>query len=177
MRKAMGFPIGNRLTAWFLTMATVSLSAWGQGTAWRDTHFPYGAKITALAHGPGPDSPSRAVLAGDDAGNIFRSADGGATWRRVLSRAGAPVAAFAEMAGVLLAGAGRAFNRTSADCWGSYDCESSYSAGGVFRSVDGGTSWTRIPETKGASAFAVKGEVVYSATTEGLLASSDSGAT
>src|SRR5205085_2735141 len=53
-------------------------------------------------------------------------------------------------------------------------------AGGLFRSVDGGTNWTKssegIPENTDVFALAAGGTILFAGTTYGVYRSTDSGA-
>ena len=101
----------------------------------------------------GDPSDAQRVLVGTPAGNIYRSADGGATWKLVASRLGRGVLALAFdpfAAGVVLAGA-----RT----------------GGVWRSADGGASWQKDPgtERRTARAFGFARQMTVAGTDAGVL--------
>jgi photosystem II stability/assembly factor-like uncharacterized protein len=98
-------------------------------------------------------SDAQRVLAGTPTGNIYRSTDGGGTWKLAASRLGRGVVALAFdpfTAGVVLAGARN---------------------GGIWRSADGGASWQRDPgsERRTARAFGFARQLTVAGTDVGVL--------
>lgn len=112
--------------------------------------------VFALAVDP---ADGRRMLAGTDAGTIYLSPDGGASWRPVRKGSGHGVLALAfdpAKPGTLLAGT---------------------RGGGIVRSADGGASWQAQPgsEARTVRAFAFLDGAALAATDQGLLSSRDGG--
>lgn len=170
--KHWGFPMGNRMIATLLTIAGINLCAAQQVKPFENTDLPGWGQVTAVAKASGPNGVR---LIGTWNGRIYRSTDGGASWRNGMGGGGAPVRAFFELAdGTLLAGAGIIIDGVW-DCF-AFSCGNPYAGGGIFRSPDKGLTWTRVRE-EGATAFAVRAGRVYGATPGGIVFSSDQGKT
>ena len=107
-----------------------------------------------FALGVDPSDDQR-VLAGTSTGNVYRSGDGGGTWKLVGSKLGRGVLTFGFdpfRPGVILAGT---------------------RGGGVWRSRDGGTSWQADPGSapRTVRAFGFARQLTLAGTDAGLLAS------
>jgi hypothetical protein len=170
----MAFPIALRplraSAALFLTMTAINL--WAEATPFRDAHLPGGGRISALARLAG--NPP-ALLAGSYNGRLFRSTDAGGNWRPVVQGAGAEFRSILDLGGgIALAGAGLIFDGVI-DCF-TGTCGDPYAPGGIFRSRDGGLTWTQVWDG-GATALSFHGGEVFAATRKGMLASRDSGRT
>jgi photosystem II stability/assembly factor-like uncharacterized protein len=103
-------------------------------------------------------SDARRVLAGTPAGNLYRSTDGGATWKLVASTLGRGVLALAFdpfTSGAVLAG----------------------TRNGIWRSGDGGVSWQEDPGSEGrtARAFGFARQLTVAGTDRGVLVNRNGG--
>jgi hypothetical protein len=146
--------------------------------AWKNTNLPGGAGVMAIWNVPAPAGGKPALLAGTWKGRIFRSEDQGKTWNLVLSGAGSSVGVFREFGGSLFAGAGSNIDLGLWDCWTIIGgCGDPSKPGGVFRSRDGGKTWTRGPGDFGAVAFTSRHDSLFAASANALMVSPDTGRT
>lgn len=159
----------------------VSLAGIGRGTWTSIGPANIGGRIRSLLIDPhAPD----VMLAGAVAGGVWRTTDGGASWAPIDDfMANLAVTTLAAAPGpltVIYAGTGESFNGDG------------IVGAGIFKSVDGGLTWTQLPAT--ATAFAAgqrafdyqyinrlavspNGATVLAATLTGLFRSTDGGAT
>jgi photosystem II stability/assembly factor-like uncharacterized protein len=142
-----------------LLAASPALAAPGVDNTWTALGTlpqPQDRPLLALASDP---SDGRVVLVGTAAGEIYRSADGGHSWRLARSGLGRGVAALAFSPfkpGLVLAG-----TRGS----------------GIWRSSDGGVSWQPQAgtESRSARSFSFTKSLALAGTDQGILVSRDLG--
>jgi hypothetical protein len=83
------------------------------------------------------ESDPRIIYVGSAAGGIFKSVNGGATWKAIFENEPNPSIGDLALApsnpSILYVGTGEANNRQSSS-WGD----------GIFKSVDGGTTWVHL---------------------------------
>jgi len=131
-----------------------------------------GGRIRALAISR--TSPST-MFAGSVGGGIWKTTNAGASWAPVddfmASLSVSSIVFDPSNAGVLYAGTGEGYGNTDA-----------LRGAGIFRSVDGGATWTPLADTASQStavnriAIAPSGGVLLAATNTGLWRSADNGA-
>ncbi len=158
------FRLACRLT--FLPLFLLPAAALGAAGAWSPLG-PDGGAVTAIAvH---PTAPAT-LYAAVEFGGVFRSDDGGASWRR--TGPGLPQISFQALAGI-------AIDPLAPDTL--YVPTNS----GLFRSIDGGGHWQQVGGTLGQGpsflyAIAAGGArpgIVYLADVSGVLKSGDGGVT
>ena len=128
-----------------------------------------GGRIRALAiHPAKPDT----IFAGSVGGGIWKTVNGGASWRAVDDFM--PVLSVSSIVidpanpNVMFAGTGEGYGNAD-----------SLRGAGIFRSADGGTSWSQLPETAAQFAAVTRlaispaGNIVLAATNTGLWRSSN----
>ena len=120
------------------------------GATWRPTGEVPGGQVYSVAVA---DGPAAAVYATSIAG-ILRSRDGGDNWSLVLPGYGASVVVSPESSSSIYAG-----------------LSTNGFPYGLFKSVDGGDSWTDTGLADGVSALAVSGSALYAATPSGVYLS------
>ncbi len=169
MLKTPLFGIQRVFAALTLTVAALNLCAWGQSTPFTNAGLPGGARVTALANGPGGIK-----LLGTWNGRIFRSTDGMATWVHTMDPVGVPLRAFfAPGDGSILAAAGVIIDGI-VECFSMFPCPDIYAGGGILRSEDRGLTWKRV-FTGTATAFAAHGGRIYAVDRGNFVASADDG--
>ncbi len=151
------------------------------GDTWDHVDLDTTARVTALSVA-GP-----VLLAGTDSDGIFRSTNGGKTWRKfglekqmVLAAAGDSLAG--TDTGVWQHTAGEEWKKLSLEavCTALYCDGELVVAGteeeGVFRSTDGGNSWHKCPGVdEGINALAGSGQRIVAGTSVGRVHLSDDG--
>jgi len=142
--------LGYRVVLKFLVISTLlsllAVVACAQSApasrVWQMTG-PFGGDVLSLAIDP---QNSEVILVGTQDGQLFRSTDGGKTWKRVRPGIGAPgyglTAIHFDRArpGTIFVG-GQQIRDADHDATG----------GGVWMSTDGGTNWKEIADLKGRS--------------------------
>ena len=125
------------------------------GSTWSPTGREIAGAVSgvAVANGTSP-----AVYAASQAG-IYQSRDGGEHWTLVLQGWGTAIAVSPESPSTIYAG-----------------LSTSGFPFGVFKSVDGGDTWTDTGLTDGVLALAVSGSTVYAATNNAIYSSVGGGA-
>lgn len=127
---------------------------WERVTAGLDPALDY----VALALSPGYPTDGRALTAGwgdDEAGTLFRSSDGGATWTAIASLSGAPTITLSpafDQDGVAFVAA---------------------SESGLLRSQDGGLTWTTVPQVPNPLRVALSPDFAHDGLAYVLTASED----
>src|SRR5688572_10729077 len=138
---------------------------------------PYGGHAHKVVIDP---ADSRHLYAATKKGQIYESTDAGSHWKAVpfaLDSAGSlsSLAFNPRNSEELFVGVSR--NYVSADAAGDPSGDA-----GIYRSDDGGLHWTRLPQTKGWSVFAltihpVYPRIVIAGTEDGVFRSEDGGTT
>ncbi len=135
---------------------------------WNDTHIPGEVVLTALDSLPG------GVLAGTQSGRIYRSVDQGKTWKLALDQAGDAIQNFARIGNLLFAAAGSRGDLGLWDCF-SMSCVSPVVTGGLFKSIDSGAHWLKVPEIESVTDFADSGNSIMACGLSGVYRSNDQG--
>ena len=120
------------------------------GTTWVASGLELGGQVLGLAVGDGAPA---AVYAATQSG-MFRSRDGGQNWDQVLQGWGTALAVSPQAPSTIYAG-----------------LSTNGFPIGVFKSVDGGDTWTDTGLMDGVLALAVSGSTVYAATNNALYSS------
>lgn len=122
------------------------------GRAWRVCPGTESLSFAALAR-----LPDGSILAAQERGGLYRSADNGSSWTP-----------YGDLPGDIRTGMVVSLSGGEA-VLGSIEH-------GIMRSTDGGATWTRVADTTALS-LAVSGDTVYAGTDSGVLLSEDKGAT
>lgn len=144
-------------------------AAWSQSGTWSDDRRPGSAQITALA------TVYSGLLAGSSFGRVFHSSDSGKSWVQSPLRAGSAIVGFLESGGILLAWAGEV-NNPLADCF-PFSCPDVALPGGLFRSADGGKTWTKVGPDLGVTAVTMSGNALFAIARGDMYRSADMGRT
>ena len=132
-----------------------------------------GGRVRSLVIDP---TNTNVMFAGSVGGGIFKTTDGGASWAPVddfmANLAVSTIVMQPGLPSTMYAGTGEGF----------YNSDGIRGAG-VFKSTDGGTTWSQLPSTANSSWFYVNklamspdGQVILAATRTGLYRSTDGGA-
>lgn len=107
-------------------------------------------------------------------GKVYRSTTGKDDWSLSLQRYVGPVSGIVSSGSSLYAGFGYRVDMGLWDCWG-INCVSPSTLGGLYRSTDGGATWTALP-LKAVTALHVYRDTLYAATLSGLYVSTNGNA-
>jgi photosystem II stability/assembly factor-like uncharacterized protein len=120
------------------------------GTTWVASGLEFGGEVAGVAVGDGvPGTVYAATQSG-----IHRSRDGGQSWTQVLQGWGTAIVASPQSPSTIYAG-----------------LSTNGFPFGVFKSIDGGDTWTDTGLVDGAVALAVSGSTVYAATNNAVYSS------
>ncbi|MCA8969135.1 MAG: hypothetical protein KDC95_05105 [Planctomycetes bacterium] len=137
-------------------------------------------RVRALAIHP---NDSKVLFAGSASGGIWRSDDFGVNWRPLDDHMGnlaiTAIQIQANDPRVMYASTGEGFAQNQLSTFGT-----GVRGAGIFKSLDGGTSWNRIPATNSTSfyytneiALTPDGSILLAATDDGIYRSIDGGNT